>query len=249
MLEEYGDDLAVIFVESQGANAKRAESFAYDRGWMGRGAYWTLERPASTGLGYLPSFILLDVDGKVLLKGNTGSMKGKIKDAIKDQIKDARDLPEEYGKDFKKAWKALVEDDWAKAIELIAKEAEDGGENASQAASMSARLEARIESDYLAIERRIELGYFVEALERAEAFAEQTEEIEKWSTAADELLTQLRSESLTTELEADQAFTKVYESVCEDGVEDNERALGKFASKYAGTKAAARAEHLLSLID
>ena len=107
MPEEYGDDLAVIFVESQGANAKRAESCAYDRGWMGRGAYWTLERPASTGLGYLPSFILLDVDGKVLLKGNTGSMKGKIKDAIKDQIKDARDLPEEYGKDFKKAWKAL----------------------------------------------------------------------------------------------------------------------------------------------
>ncbi|MEO0650222.1 MAG: hypothetical protein AAFZ65_06055 [Planctomycetota bacterium] len=247
MLDEYGDDLAVIFVESQGADARRAESFAYERGWMGRGAFWTRERPASTGLGYLPSFILLDAEGTVLMKGNTASMKSKIADAVEDQIKQAAQLPEGLDKDFKKAWKALREGDWATAAERIDKQAAEGGELAVQAEVLRARLTAALEGTVAGIEKQIEIGYLVEARAEAERLHSATKGLDEWHTRAASLLEGLDSDGMADEIKAAEAFSKLYAKVCADGIEDNVRKLEKFAAKYPDTLAASRAKHLLSI--
>ena len=247
MLDELGEDLAVIFVESQGADARRAESFAYQKGWMGRGAAWTRERPASTGLGYLPSFILLDIDGRVLMKGNTAAMKSAIEDAVEEQIDLADELPEGFERDFKKAWQALREGEWAEASERIEKEAEDE-ELAAQAAQLRERLTAALEREVATIEARVERGLLVEALERSERLVDAAEGLEEWHRRGVELVERLESEEFEAEMDAAEAFEKLYEKVCEDGIEDHARKLEKFAEKHPGTRAAERALHLFRLV-
>ncbi len=64
--EEFGDDLAIVLVESQGADEERFMKFAAARKWLGRDMLWTRERPFSTGAGGLPNFALLDEEGRVV---------------------------------------------------------------------------------------------------------------------------------------------------------------------------------------
>ena len=246
MLEELGDDVAVIFVESQGATDDYAEAFAYERGWMQSTAMWTTERPASTGLGTLPSFILLDVEGRVLMKGNTNSMKGRIEDAIEDQLKLVKKLPEDMPKALGKAWKALAERDFAKAVTELDKAADKAKDEAAVAA-LRARIDERIESEHVRLAYLVDEGLFVEALEAVDVLGERVEGLEEHTARVHEVAQRLESEELAPEVSAAEAFEKLAEKVREDGIEDNRKKLVKFAEKHPGTKAAERARRLAKL--
>ena len=105
--EHYGDDLQVIFVESQGASEEKAIGFAYGRKWMGNQAMWTRERPVQVPGRGLPKFALLSAEGELLLQGNPLSMKKKIEQAIDGEIKKAKSAPSGTPKSLSKAWKAF----------------------------------------------------------------------------------------------------------------------------------------------
>ena len=80
--QQYGDDLQVLFVESQGASPEMAEAFAWRRRWMGTQAMWTTEAPLRVEGNTLPKFALLDTEGRLLLEGNPLGMKKQIEEAI-----------------------------------------------------------------------------------------------------------------------------------------------------------------------
>jgi hypothetical protein len=248
LLEKLDGEFALIFVESQGATPGRAEAFAFDRGWMGRGAWWTKERPASTGLGYLPSFILLDAEGRVMMKGNTAAQKSAIAEAIEDELDRVRKLPAGLDRKLSKAWNAIQSKDWTKAsasLEAAALEPE----LAEQARSLSELMGQRIASRAAEAERLFEAGWLVRSLAAARSLAEELDGQAPWAEQVDGLITRLTSEDLEPSLEADEALEKLFAKICKDGIKRQSRALASFVRKHEGTPAAARAEHLAGLLD
>ena len=75
---EYADEITVLYIECQGSTLDQAEAFAWDRGWMGTPAIWTVERPFDVEGRGLPKFALLSAEGKVLMTGNPLAVHGKI---------------------------------------------------------------------------------------------------------------------------------------------------------------------------
>ncbi len=245
--EELGDRFELMFVESQGATAEQAEAFAYERGWMQAAAMWTIERPANSGMGGLPSFVLLDKDGKVLLKGNTADMKGKIEDAIAEQIELIEELPSDVPKAYKKAWRSFVEGDYGQATAELVKIEAKGGEDAEAAARVRESFETRLASEFSRLEYLLEHGLFIEAAARAEGLGERIEGLAEDQSRLADLVAQLESAELVPEVEAAEELEKLMVKIREDGIEDNRKKLEKLASKLEGTKAGERAQRLLSL--
>mgnify|MGYP001445454962 CR=1 FL=1 len=121
--EEYGDQIQVIFVESQGATGDAAEKFAFQRKWLSGHSMWTTERPFDSGSRGLPNFVLLSNDGEVLLKGNPMAMKGKIEDAIAAEVRKTKKAPADTPKALEKAWKEFRKGEYSKAITAAQKAA------------------------------------------------------------------------------------------------------------------------------
>ena len=245
--KEFEDDLVVLFVESQNTPPAKAEWFVYDKGWMAGNAYWTHERPCSTGMGTLPGCVLLDVNGEVLMKGNPGSMKSALEDAIADQIDIAKDLPEGAPKSAKKAWKAFGNGDFVKALDGLAKLEAKGGEDAAGAAQLRTRVEAAIDGRLSRVDHLLDLGYPVEAQALAVELSEALEDHESYGPRAAASVAMFEADDMRAEMEAAEAFEKIHAKVREDGVDDFRKKLEKFADKYSGSKAADRANHLLTL--
>jgi len=102
--ETFGDDLQVIFVESQGALPRQVEGFSLARSWFGGRAMWTSEAPFETGATSLPYFVLIGNEGRVLLKGNPLAQPKEIERQIAEQIKDRRSAPTDAPTSVKAAW-------------------------------------------------------------------------------------------------------------------------------------------------
>ncbi|WP_145066301.1 hypothetical protein [Engelhardtia mirabilis] len=247
MSQEFEGELVVLFVESQNTPQPEAERFVYERGWMAGNGLWTHERPCSSGSGTLPSCVLLGIDGKVLMKGNPGSIKSDLEDAIADQIDLAKELPEGAPSSAKKAWKAFAERDYMDALDGLAKIEAKGREDAAGAAQLRAQVEAKIDLELARIDRLLELGYPLDALVLATELDGLLAEHPTFGPRAAAALAMFEAEDLQPELEAAQAFDKIYAKVREDGVDDSRKKLEKFAEKYAGSKAAERASHLASI--
>lgn len=237
----------LVFVESQGASSGAAELFAYERGWMGSGALWTTERPTNSGLGYLPSFVLLDGDGKVLMKGNTADMKSKIEEAIEDWVDDRTDLPDAYPKSFKKAWRAYVEGEYAKSLTLLGQIEAKGKEDASAVPELRELVNEACHRDFDRLAGFAERGLFVELEREAERISEQIEGIAVFEELLTASLEPLHDEANQGEVEAARDLDKLMGKVLDKGIDKHRKALTKFAKKHAGTKAAERAERLAKL--
>jgi hypothetical protein len=212
---------------------------------MASTALWTLEAPARTGLGYLPSFLLLDVDGRVLMKGNTVEMKSKISDAIEEQIRAAKDLPEGYPKAFQKAWTALRAGEYEDASAALDKL--DDPELGPQVQALRERLREAIGAHFARIERLQQDHQLVEARAEAAALSKAIGDLADFAPRAADVLARFDGEELKGEMEAALALEKVLEKVRADGIEKQRKALEKFAERHAGTGAAQRASHLASL--
>ena len=70
MSQNYGDDLGIVMVESQGAGTEGMARFCLERKWLGNSAMWTTERPVVTGARGIPNYVLLSNEGRVLMMGN-----------------------------------------------------------------------------------------------------------------------------------------------------------------------------------
>lgn len=246
--EEYGDQIQVIFVESQGATADAAEKFAFKRTWLSGPSMWTTERPFDSGSGGLPNFVLLSNEGEVLLKGNPMSMKSKIEDAIEAEVRKGKKAPADTPKALEKAWKEFRKGAYSKAIAA-----------ARKAATKPAVEEAALEAAELFEERAgaaldqvawcMENGYLTQSEDRLKVLMKSLKGQEELLTRAKVLDEELGSEAYEAEWAACKAFEKVMSKVNRKGVDDRTgKSLEAVAEKHPGTKNGARAARTAGML-
>ncbi len=250
MAEKYGEDLAIVFVEVQGAGQKKAEAFAWERKWMGTHAMWTSERPFSTGARGIPNYALLSATGEVLMKGNPISDHGKIEDAVEAQIELAKSAPEDAPKSLNKAYKAFAKGDYAKAIAEAKKVHAKGGEDATAAEALAADFQARVQAQFERVDFLLENGYVNRALDLTKSLGKSTKGLEDFAEANAKLEETLKSEDMKAEIAAAKAFGKLEEKLFEDGLEEKlVKKLTRFVDKHGETSVGKRAQHILSLAE
>lgn len=249
LAKEYGDDLGIILVESQGADEAAMTQFAWDRKWMGTTSMWTRERPFNTGAKGIPNFALISASGKVIAKGNPISMHREIVDLIEQEIEAGKGLPEGAPKSLKKAYKAFGKGDLGKAIKAADAIVEAGGEDAEDAKTAAKMFRDRIESKVKRFEWLMENGYLLEAEELSDDLVKGTKGL-----AEDDLAGVLKTveamgaDGMKDELKAAKAFGKLHEKAVEDGLDAGlAKKLEKFMKKHGESKVAGRAQALLTL--
>jgi hypothetical protein len=243
--QEYGDDLAVVFVESQGASPADAERFIMDRGWFGTQAMWTSERPFSTGSRGLPNFALLSADGELLLKGSYVNKAAKT--LIEEEIRSAGGAPEGTPKKLQKAWKLFAKGDVAKAI-ASARKAGSKPELAEDAGQLVQEFERRAGRSLDRITWLRDNGYASLAKKQLKDISKQLKGADELFALAEEIEASFEEEEIERELEASEALEKALGRLYEDA--GNPRLfdkIAKLADEYEGTKVAERARHIVSL--
>jgi hypothetical protein len=241
--EKYGDDVQVIFVECQGTAKDVYEAFAWKMKWMGNGAMWTNERPIPTKGSGLPEAALIGVDGSVLMQGNPGGFGKKFEEAIAAEIKKAKEAPPDTPKELKKAWQLFNKGDIAGALAECDKITGDAAEKAKS------EFVARTSAKVARAKWMIDNGFVSAAEEFLEALEKGVKSHAELAAKVAEQQTRLAASDLANEREADKAFTSLTSKVAKEKPfeENNVKKAQAIASKFPGTKTAARAERFVSL--
>ncbi|MEZ6014730.1 MAG: TlpA disulfide reductase family protein [Planctomycetota bacterium] len=247
MQREYGDDLQVVFVESQGHDLPTVQRLAYNSKWMGSNAVWTSERPFDVGLDGIPHFALLDVDGKIILQGYTMELHSQLEELVAQQVAIAQKGPKGLDKGLAKAWKARAKGEFAKAVE-VAQEAGNKGAEGAEAfiASVHTMADLRLRR----IEWMVEHGQANAAAAAIAELAKAVGDLEGVSTRVADLATRLASPEMKDELEAAKQLEKLEATLAEDGLDGRglDKKLERIAEKFSATHAGARARDLAALI-
>jgi len=241
--EKYGDDLQVIFVECQNTKADEYEAFAWKMKWMGNGAMWTAERPMPTTGDGLPETALIGVDGSVILQGNPSGFGKKFEEAVAAEIKKAKDAPAGTPKELKKAWQCFNKGEIAAAIEECDKAT---GDDAGKAKT---EFIARTTTKVKRAKWLIDNGYISAAEKLLGALEKSVKSHADLTAKVAEQQARLAAGELAHEREADKAYTAFVSTVAKQKpFEDaNVKKAQSIATKYPGTKTAARAEHFVEL--
>jgi hypothetical protein len=250
LLEEYGDDINVIFVESQGADRDTFEAFALQMKWLGKGALWTEERPVQVEGNTLPKFALLGADGTLLLSGNPLAMKKQIEESIAQQVDAAKpgsDLPKALADihatyDKGKLAEALL------AAETLADETDDEA-LADLATETWKSLKTRTERRVDRLTALVEDGWILEADAELKVLVKGLEGDEVLSEKVGVIATRFDAGNYDREREAQKALASVEKKLFE---KPNKKLVGKLenvAEKYEGTRAAERAARYAMLLE
>ena len=216
--EEFGDQLQVIFVESQGATADVAEKFAFQRSWLSGPSMWTTERPFDSGSRGLPNFVLLSNEGEVILKGNPMAMKSKSEEAIGAEVRKGKKAPEGTPKALEKAWKEFRKGEYSKAITL-AKKASAKPDVAEDAAAAAQLFEARAGAAIDEVAWCMENGYLSQAEDRLKGLLKSLKGQDELLTRANSLEEELESDAYEAEWAACKAYEKLMSKVSRKGVD------------------------------
>jgi hypothetical protein len=242
--EEYGDDLAVLFIECQGATPDEAVAFSLRQRWYGTEAMWTSERPFNPEGSGLPACAVVSNEGKILLTGNPLAMKKQIEEAIAEQVRLRNSAPEGTPAALKKAWSDYSKGNAAAALALARKLAAEGGEDAQAAKDTEAEIVKRLEARLARIERMIESGFALEADDEIASFLKSAKGETELCAKANESKTKIGQ----PELDAAKALATIEKKLADKGPEEpTVKALDRLAEKHPGTKVAARAARLSQL--
>jgi hypothetical protein len=254
--DEYEDILQVVFVESQGATPVRAQQFAIDKGWFNEGtaAMWTTERPFSTGMGGLPSYALLDDTGEVLLKGITTRDHKKIEEAIEDYAKARKKGPADLPKSVAKAVADFHKGKPTKALDTLEGMLAEGSrakpDEKAGAEKALASLGALLERDLARVDWLLGNGYYAVAEGELEELAKELKGADLWLEKVAERSERLESDELAEERKAEQALLKLEKKLYTKGSDKvSAKSLYAIGDKYPGSRAAARAEALVPVVD
>jgi hypothetical protein len=255
MQEEYGDKIQVVFVSVGNDSPDAVQAFALARKWLGGRAMWTNEPPFETGLDYIPSAVLLDSFGKVLLVDNPGSAHSKIVDLIDEDISKSKKGPPDAPDAVRKAWQEFSKGGWAKAIgmaqALIDKPPTTDGEKV--VASAKAAIESfkkNIDESFARVDLYVGAGLYDRALADLETVAKNVKGDAELTKRHAEALAKLNGEDLKAERAAATELAKLEKKLYANGPEKNSaKALQAFVEKYPGTKAAERAERLAGIAE
>lgn len=248
---EYGDDLQVIFVESQGATAEVAEAFSLKMKWLGGKSMWTTERPVNSSSGSLPHCALLDASGKVVLTGNPLALHKEIEETLQTARKQMQKGPEDVPRDVAKAWKDFSKGKLGAALTAAEKLAESQDEAiARSAAEALTAFRARIDAEISRAARLLEGGYYQDAEDLLDDLVKETKGLERYAESVAEVQAHLEDKELEAERSAEKKLLRLERQLFSEGMEEGIlRQLEKLAEKETGTKAAERARHWVSLAE
>lgn len=254
--EEYQDSMQVVFVEVGRVDNDGMQAFAIDKGWFAASddAMWTKDRPFDVGAGGIPAYALLDDQGKVLMKGITTADHSKIVEAIEEHAK-ARgkgrsDLPGAVGKAYGDFWKGKAGKALAEVSALAAEGSRAEAEVLAAAKATVTSMEAALEVQLKRVDWLVENGYFARAETALAALEKSWKGAEAWVAKLQERRTKLGSPDLVTERKAEEALLKIQEKLFAKGTEGvKPKVLSELAQKFPGTKAAARADQLIAVIE
>lgn len=244
--QEYGDDLAIIFVEAQGTTKTNTEKFIMGRRWLGNQAMWTNERPLRLNTRGLPSFALLSAEGVVLATGN--HMTSQDKDLIEEEVDKAKSAPESSHKSFKKAWKDFNKGKYAKAIADASKVGVKKAELAAEAQATVSTFKERIQGKLNRATWLMDNGYPVASKKMLGDLASGLKGSDDLLATVRELETRLESDEMKLELKAAEKINRHLTKLYEDGKDPKLFAkLEKMADEFSGTKVAERARAMAAL--
>lgn len=243
---EYGDDLAVVFVESQGTSVPDTERFVMKMRWFGTRAMWTPERPFDSGSNGLPNYVLLGADGRVLQKGSM--MSSQDHDLIAEEIRRAKGAPDGTDKALVGAWKDFAKGKYDAAIQAAREVAEKKPELAEAANAAVATFEQRVGSQLRRVEWMMDHGYPAEAQDRLDALTKGLAHHEELLARARELEARFDTPEMKRELEADKKLSRSLEKLFEDGRDEKLfEKLSKSAEEFAGTHVAERVQAYVAM--
>ncbi len=241
--EKYGDDVQVIFVESQAHTREDYESFAWRSKWMGNNAIWTDERPIPTVGTGLPETALIGVDGKVIMQGNPGSFGKKFEAAVEAEVKKSKAPPEGTPEALKPAWIAYMKGEVSAALAECDKVGSDEAKAAhEQFLSMAKRQIARVK--WL-----VDNGYPADADKLAGELAKAVKGTPDLETQVAAQVTRLAAPDMAAEKEADKAWANFVKEISKKKPFDpaNVKKAESLDKKFPNTNAGRRAAHLAEL--
>lgn len=250
--ETFGDDLQVIFVESQGVKSTYALSFAVGQKWMGGRALWTSEAPFDSGATVLPACVLLGNDGRVLLKGNPIQLHKELERQIGMQIQAQKTPPAGAPTSVSVAWSEFYKGRFAKAIDVAEQARRAAVDNALALASVADALAAfrtRVDGRLTRTRWLLEHGFVDEAENELDVLSAALKGAAQYEPACSALRARLAEPGLVTERDAARALARLRTRFFESGGDASiARELEDFAAKNRATKAAARALDLARLV-
>lgn len=255
--EEYPDDLQVVFVEVQNrVGETQVEAFTYDRKWRSSGlAMWTREKPFDHGQKGIPAYALLDDDGKVLRTGITTADHHEIVKTIEQRVKERAKGPDDAPSAVAKLWKEFRKGKAGKALAGAEALVEDPGKKDPEqvVAAAKAALEtwrAELSAEIGRASWAVENGHFDRAEEVLGKLSKSLGGHGELADRVAELQEKLKADDLKAERAAAAALAKVEAKLNDKGIDaSHAKALQKVLDEHAGTKAAVRAEHLLSVVE
>lgn len=245
MQEEYGDDIQILLVESQGHTLEDAERMAYQKKWINDRSIWTTEAPFQTGSKGIPNYALLSNDGTILSMGNPGSDHSKIVDQITEQLKLAKKGAKGMGPTSAKANAEFEKGNFTAAIKMLdaAPEAEK-----AEADKLRHSLETRAKAKVARLDWYIGAGEYDKADKLLPTLQKGMAGDEKLEATVKACADKLTSKELAQEREASKALAKVQKLIQGDGIGDVAvKQLNAVATKYPNTRAAKKASHLVDL--
>jgi hypothetical protein len=243
LLDQYGDDLQVLFVESQGASAPEAAAFVLKQKWLGRAnGIWTIEHPCDSGSPGLPSAVLIGGDGRVLFNGNPLDGHKQIMGLIEKDNASRRTPPSDSPKALEPAWKEFGKGKIGSAIKLLDGIAEKD-RPALGDAWQSTRDEflKRAQNQIGRAQWELEHGYPTRSAERLDGLAKSCEGQADLKKSIDELRARLNGPEGKAERDAAKALEHTEAAFYEKGGDDAsrkdlERSLAKFSSTKVGER-------------
>jgi len=244
---DLGDEVQVIFVESQGHSIEEAEQCALQHKWFSDRAIWTTEQPFETGAKGIPHTVLLGNNGEVLYNGSPSS---QVEDLIAEQVKLAKKGPKDLSPTCTKAWQDFEKGNWTAAIKSL--DAVQDGAEKDAATKLSAQFTARANAKVTHLQWLVDNSQFDRADKLAPNYAKAVAGNEKLEARVKEITTKLASQEIASEREASKALDKIEARIAKDGLDAKSapgivKALNGVSEKFPKTTAAKRAEHLAKL--
>ncbi|MBK7641940.1 MAG: hypothetical protein IPJ19_02645 [Planctomycetes bacterium] len=250
LLQQYGDDLQVLFVESQGASSAEAAAFALRLKWLGvPGGLWTIEHPCDSGSRGLPSAVLLDSNGKVVFKGDPLEGHKQILRLVDADIAARHSAPADAPKPLEPAWKAFGKGKYGEALKLVDALSEKDRSTLGDAWSATrAEFRKRIDAQLARAKWELENGYPTRCVEHLEALAKACEGSSECKASVEELRTLLAAPAGSAEREAAKLLERLEQKFYETGGDPAARkALERAVEKSASTKVAGRLRGVLTI--
>jgi len=247
--QQYGERVQVLFVESQGATAADAATFALKQKWLGGTGIWTIEHPCESGSRSLPSAVLLGGDGRVLFNGNPIDGHKEIMRLVEQDNAASRAAGPGVPKSLEPAWAAFAKGKLGEALKLV--DAIPEKERSELGDAWQSTRDAFLKRAQSGIERvqgELDHGYPTRCAARLEALAKAFEGKAELKQKLDELRARLAAPEGQAEKEAAKLLERLESAYYEKGGDEAARKdLERACAKFGTTKVAERIQSLLAI--